>query len=97
MDDLQKRASENMPRGIQACLDQDKDLVEQLQSLSDDKLKVLSVTITTLVEHASLMADKPRQRARKQGDAIHAKIENDAVGPKKCPDGAKRTPLCATR
>lgn len=97
MDDLQMRAMKNMPENIRRKLSADEDLLTQMEKLTEADMKQLSVTITKLVEHAALMADKPRQQARKDGDRIHAEIERKGTHPCEPNATAARPILCAVR
>lgn len=83
MDDLEKRAWANMPEPIRKKLHEDGDLLEQMGALHEQELRRMSVSITALVEHASLISNKGRRRAQQEGKLIHASIEREGASPDK--------------
>ncbi len=97
MDEWEKRAARSMPKAIRGKLDENVDLLPQMRGLADSELRQMSVTITNLVEHVALMADKPRQNAQRQGDEIHARIEGHAVAVANQSERARSTSLRAVR
>tara|TARA_A100001391_G_C5058278_1_gene275336 strand:+ start:435 stop:728 length:294 start_codon:yes stop_codon:yes gene_type:complete len=97
MDDLQKKALGNLPEPIRTKLSKGEDLIEEMAKLSEADLKRISVSITALVEHTALMADKPRRKAQKDGDRIHAKIERQSIRANQPESPAKCSVLRAVR
>ena len=91
MDDLQKKALGNLPEPIRTKLSKGEDLIEEMAKLSEADLKRISVSIT------ALMADKPRRKAQKDGDRIHAKIERQSIRANQPESPAKCSVLRAVR